>query len=208
VSPAPSSPPTLTPPSHPQAQKLASSGYRVVIPDLYRGKVGAEAEEAHHLMTNLDWPGAVEDVRGAARFLLAEGSPKVGVTGFCMGGALALAAAVHVAELSACVAFYGVPNAKLADTKAVRVPTQGHYGGLDPMKGFSDPLAAADLEEALKTAGVPHEVFIYPTVGHAFMNASASGVARKAKLGQGAHDQKAVDLAWQRTLAWFGKYLA
>jgi carboxymethylenebutenolidase len=131
-----------------------------LVPDLYRGKVGAEAEEAHHLMSNLDWPSAVEDIRGAARFLKAEGSPKVGVIGFCMGGALALAAAVHVEELDAAVPFYGVPNPQLADTKKTRVPVQGHFGGQDPMKGFSDAMAAADLDEALAVAGVTHEVFI------------------------------------------------
>jgi carboxymethylenebutenolidase len=143
-----------------QAKKIASAGYRVLVPDLYRGKLGSEAEEAHHLMSNQDWPGAVADIGGAARFLKAEGSPKVGVTGFCMGGALALAAAVLVPELDAAAPFYGVPNPGLADTKKVRVPVQGHFGGQDPMKGFSDPLAAADLEENLKAAGVPNEVFI------------------------------------------------
>jgi dienelactone hydrolase len=38
---------------------IASKGYRAIVPDLYRGKLGLDAEEAHHLMTNLDFPGAV-----------------------------------------------------------------------------------------------------------------------------------------------------
>ena len=40
------------------AKKIAARGYRALIPDLYRGKIGVDAEEAHHLMTNLDWGGA------------------------------------------------------------------------------------------------------------------------------------------------------
>ena len=39
------------------AKKIAARGYRAPIPDLYRGKIGVDAEEAHHLMTNLDWGG-------------------------------------------------------------------------------------------------------------------------------------------------------
>ena len=42
------------------AARLSEEGYRVIIPDLYRGKLGVEAEEAEHLMTGLDWQGAVE----------------------------------------------------------------------------------------------------------------------------------------------------
>lgn len=51
------------------AAHIASKGYRVLVPDLYRGKLGVKAEEAHHLMSNLDFKAAVEDVRGAAQLL-------------------------------------------------------------------------------------------------------------------------------------------
>ena len=52
-----------------QATKLSQMGYHVVVPDLYRGRLGVEAEEAQHLMDNLDWPAAVADVRNAAKYL-------------------------------------------------------------------------------------------------------------------------------------------
>lgn len=98
-----------------QAKHIASKGYRCLIPDLYRGKIGLEAEEAHHLMSNLEWPGAVADIAGAAAFLRQEGSKKVGVAGFCMGGALAIAAAVRAGPelLDAAVPFYGTPSAQV-----------------------------------------------------------------------------------------------
>src|SRR4026207_2278558 len=71
------------------ANRLCSAGYRVVVPDLYRGKVAdLDVKEAEHLMTGLDFgDAATQDIRGAVQFL-KKSSPKVGVTGFCMGGAL------------------------------------------------------------------------------------------------------------------------
>ncbi len=70
--------------------------YRVLVPDLYRGKLGVDAEEASHLMTNLDWAGAVQDISAAADLLAEDGNGSVGVVGFCMGGALSLASAALV----------------------------------------------------------------------------------------------------------------
>ena len=49
-----------------------------LVPDLYRGKVADDREEAGHLMSGLDWPGAVSDIKGAAKFLLSKGCTKVG----------------------------------------------------------------------------------------------------------------------------------
>ena len=67
------------------ADKLAAAGYRALVPDLYRGKVALEANEAEHLMTNLNFGDAAgQDVRGAVQHLKATGSKKCGVTGFCM----------------------------------------------------------------------------------------------------------------------------
>lgn len=92
------------------ADKLAAAGYRVLVPDLYRGQVALEANEAEHLMNNLNFADAAgQDVRGAVRHLKASGGAKVGVTGFCMGGALELLSAVNVPEAGAAVAWYGYP---------------------------------------------------------------------------------------------------
>lgn len=189
------------------ATYLAGKGYRALIPDLYRGKVALEQAEAQHYLHELDWPGAVKDIAASAKWLKEHGSPKVGVTGFCMGGALTVASAVLVDDVSAAAAFYGVPPLQLADPAKAKVPLQGHFGESDPMKGFSDPEAAHALEAKLKEAGVDNEVYIYPGQGHAFMNASEAGIERKVGQGNPPHDQTAVDLAWSRVEAWFGKYL-
>ena len=61
-----------------QAAKLAAKGgFRCLIPDLYKGKVGVDAEEASHLMGALDFNAAVVELQAAVAWLKAEGSPQV-----------------------------------------------------------------------------------------------------------------------------------
>nr|GEU50186.1 carboxymethylenebutenolidase homolog [Tanacetum cinerariifolium] len=62
----------------------------------------------------------------------------VGVTGYCMGGALAIASSVLVPGIDAAVAFYGVPPTELADATNIKVPVQAHFGECDNVVGFSD----------------------------------------------------------------------
>src|SRR5689334_5993134 len=72
------------------ANRLSSAGYRTLVPDLYRGKMTVEAEEAEHHMSNLDFAdAATQDVRGAVQHLKRTGS-ETAVMGFCMGGALTI----------------------------------------------------------------------------------------------------------------------
>ena len=71
------------------ADTLKEAGYRALVPDLYKGKVALDENEAKHLMMDLNFLDAVkEDIRGAVQYLKSTGSNKVAVTGFCMGGAL------------------------------------------------------------------------------------------------------------------------
>jgi dienelactone hydrolase len=118
------------------AQKLASAGFRVLIPDIYKGAIGVDKEEASHLMGAMDWQAAIGEICEAARYLRSpqEGSPAVGCTGFCMGGALALCGAAHCADIACAVPFYGIPKAQLCDLSTLAKPVQGHYGATDPMK--------------------------------------------------------------------------
>ncbi|XP_020264987.1 uncharacterized protein LOC109840669 [Asparagus officinalis] len=192
------------------AQKIAKlgSGYRALIPDLYRGKVGLDTAEAQHLMEGLDWQGAVKDIQASVNWLKANGSQKVGVTGYCMGGALSIASGVLIPEVDAVVAFYGVPSSELADPTQVKAPVQAHFGELDTFVGFSDVTAAKALEEKLKSSGVPHEVHIYPGRAHAFMNDSPDGMKRRKDMGLNDEDPATVELAWSRFASWMGKYLS
>jgi len=124
------------------ADRLAAAGLTTLAPDLYRGRLTTDADEANHLMTGLDFGDAThQDLRGAVDFLAQRGQP-VGVTGFCMGGALTVAAAVHLKGLSAAVCFYGIPPAEFADPAQIRIPFQGHFATKD---GWCTPAAVAQL---------------------------------------------------------------
>ncbi|WVZ02906.1 hypothetical protein V8G54_023712 [Vigna mungo] len=182
-------------------------GFKALIPDLYRGKVGLDVAEAQHLMNGLDWQGALKDIHASVNWLKANGSAKAGVTGFCMGGALAIASSVLVPNVDAAVAFYGVPSSELADPAQAKAPVQAHFGELDNFVGFSDVTAAKALEEKLKAAGVAHEVHIYPNNGHAFMNRSPEGIKRRKSMGMPDEDEAAVQLAWSRFQSWMTHYL-
>ncbi|WCJ37534.1 alpha/beta-Hydrolases superfamily protein [Euphorbia peplus] len=182
-------------------------GFKALIPDLYRGKVGVEVAEAQHLMDGLDWQGALKDIRASVNWLKANGSNKVGVTGFCMGGALSVASSVLVPEVDAVVAFYGVPPSELADPAQAKAPVQAHFGELDNFVGFSDVTAAKGLEEKLKASGVPYEVHVYPGNAHAFMNRSEEGVKRRKSMGMPDEDDASVELAWSRFKSWMTRYL-
>ena len=128
------------------AEMLAAAGYRALVPDLYRGKVALEANEAEHLMTNLNFGDAAgQDVRGAVKHLKASGSAKVGVTGFCMGGALTLLSAVNVPEADACVVWYGFPPLEYVDAARIKAPLMGHWATEDTV------FPIAKVDELLKT---------------------------------------------------------
>src|SRR5271154_4553162 len=137
------------------ADKLAAAGYRALVPDLYRGKVAIEAHEAEHLMKGLNFGVAAgQDVRGAVQYLKTSGSAKVGVSGFCMGGALTLLAAVHVPEADAIVAWYGLPPLEYVAATRIRAPLMGHWAIEDGVF----PIAKVDeLESKLRDAKVAFE---------------------------------------------------
>ena len=119
---------------------------------------------------------------------------KVGAVGWCMGGGLALSSAAEANELTTAIAFYGRPLAK-EDVAKLRVPVLGLYDELD--QGIP-VVAVREFENELKQAGVTHEIHIYPNAPHAFFNDARPHIYK----ADAAQD------AWQKTLAWFRKYLA
>jgi len=182
------------------ADKLAAAGYRALVPDLYRGKVALEANEAEHLMTNLNFGDAAgQDVRGAVQHLKSSGSRKAGVTGFCMGGALTILAAVNVPEADGCVVWYGYPPLEYVDAAKIRAPLLAHWATDD----VPFPIAKVDeLERKLRDAGVKFEFHRY-RAKHAFANETADS----KNLPMLKYDPAAAELAWRRTLEFFGRHL-
>lgn len=142
----------------------------VLVPDLYRGKLAKDAETAGHYMKDLDWQGAVMDIEACVKFLQSKGCFKVGVTGFCMGGALSLASAALLPDhVSAAAPFYGIPPAKLADVTKIKCPVQAHFASEDHAVGFSSKQDYDLLRNKLESAGVPLEFHEYKAA-HAFCN--------------------------------------
>jgi carboxymethylenebutenolidase len=173
--------------------RLSENGYRVLVPDLFRGKVTLEEAEAQHMMGELDFAdAATQDVRGAVRYLKESGSPEVAVLGYCLGGALTILAAVYVEEADAAVCWYGIPPEEAADTRTISIPLQGHFALQD--ENFP-PERADELEARLKEGDVDYEFYRYEAQ-HAFGNENNED-----------HDPEATKLAWGRTLDFLARHL-
>ena len=178
------------------AERFAAEGFLALAVDLYGGRSAKVREEAVTLMQELRTPAAMEVVRDAVRYL--KGHPrctgKVGITGFCLGGGMALAAACSVEGLSAIVPFYGIPPEEHADYTRVRAPVLAHFGAQDPLIPVERPRA---VEAAIRAAGGEIELCLYDA-GHAFMRSGDPEV----------HHAPSADLAWSRTLAFLRRHLA
>lgn len=175
--------------------RLAASGYEALAPDLYAGTVVPyhDTEAANQEMSSLNFVEATDQlVRGAAQYLKLTGA-KVGLTGFCMGGAVTIIGAIRIPELSAAVCFYGIPPANVAKPADIRVPLQAHFANEDD---WCTPKAVNDFEAVLKSAGKSAEIFRYGAK-HGFMNEQRPDV----------HQHQAAELAWSRMISFWDKHL-
>jgi carboxymethylenebutenolidase len=175
--------------------RFAAEGFSALAPDMYHGKTAAEPGEAEKLYMALNVAQAEKDLRGAAKYLAQHSSTaKLGAVGFCMGGQLALFAGTVNPSVGAVVDFYGVHHAVNPDYSKLSGPVLGLFAEKD---GFVTPQVARDVEAAIKKAGKPVEIHIYPNVDHAFFNDERPDVYNKA----------AADDAWRRTIALFRPHL-
>lgn len=182
------------------ADRLAKAGYQTLVPDLYRGKLALEENEAKHLMNELDFADAAsQDIHGAVQYLKQAGCRKVGVTGFCMGGALTLLSSLFAPELDAVVTWYGYPPLEYIDADKIHAPVMGHWAIHDDVF----PIAGVDeLEKKLTAASVTFEFFRYDAK-HAFANEESDS----KHLPYLKHNAEAAELAWTRTMEFFKKHL-
>jgi carboxymethylenebutenolidase len=176
------------------ANRLAAEGFSVLVPDLYRGAVADTREEAGHLMEGLDFSDAVsQDARGAAAYLKQRGAKRVGIVGFCMGGALAMIAAMHAPDFDAAVIFYGYPPPEAGDPSTIKIPIMGHWAHHDE---FFDAAGVDALERTLEANRVPYEFHRYDAK-HAFYNPG----------GLGNYHPESAETAWKRSVEFLRRTL-
>jgi carboxymethylenebutenolidase len=177
------------------ADRLAAEGFLVLAPDLYHGKIAKTAEEAGQMMGALDREQAVEEIGGAIAYLgaHARSSGKVGIIGFCLGGAFAFTAAALLPGLSAAVPFYGIPDPSKVDLSKIAIPVQAHFSKTDQ---WAKPELAEAVKKQLDAKHVPMELQVYDAA-HAFMNDTRPEV----------YDAAAAKVAWGRAVAFLKKNL-
>ena len=174
--------------------RLALAGYEALAPDLYAGTVVAyhDTAAAEREMNSLNFLDVTDQVVRGAALLLKGSSARVGLMGFCLGGAVTILGACRVPELSAAVCFYGLPPAQVAKPADLKVPLQAHFADRDD---WCTPQAVAAFEAGVKEAGKDVEVFRYDA-DHGFINEQRA-----------VHDRAAAELAWERTLKFWARHL-
>jgi len=154
-----------------KAEYFARQGYVAIAPDLYRGQVATNPDQAHQLMRGMPEDRAMRDLKAAVAFLRgrADVDPaRVATVGWCMGGGYALSLALAEPKLAGAVIYYGRLVTDDAAIKGLGVPLMGHFGGLD--QGI--PVASVrDFERKAKAAGKSVDFKVYPQAGHGFASA-------------------------------------
>ena len=179
------------------ADRFAVEGFVALAPDLYHGKVTAEPDEAGKLMMAMKIEEAVQDLTGSVDYLKdlpAATGDKIGATGFCMGGGLALYLATLRPEIGASVPFYGVIPGAQPDFSKIQGAVLGHYAENDD---WANPASTRELEMKLKSLGKTAELIVYPGTHHGFFNDTRPEV----------HATEASAKAWERTIPFFHQYL-
>ncbi len=194
-------------------RRFAKAGYEAIAPDLF-GRFGAPSGDNatdykifSAFAQKLDRAQVDGDVRAAAQWIRSNhSSAKIGITGFCMGGRIALRQVIDNADLfSAAAIWYGAVRyvtgggpgdgsgpiePALAYVDQIKIPIEGNYGERDT------GILANDVRAFAQRLRVPNDIKIYPEAGHAFFDDQRASYVPSA-----ASD------AWSRTLAFFAKYL-
>jgi carboxymethylenebutenolidase len=125
---------------------------------------------------------------------------KVGITGYCMGGALTVLGMTMAPEADAGVVWYGYPPLEFVDASKITGPLMAHWAEQDQAFAMSGVDA---LEQKLRDAGVAYQGHRY-LAQHGFANETAQGPGR---LPITQYDAAWSQMAWDRSFAFFGKHL-
>jgi carboxymethylenebutenolidase len=179
------------------ARRLALANFMAFAPDGLTSLGGFPGDDykGGQMFAKVDGKKMAEDFVAAAMWLKSrpDCSGKIGATGFCYGGGISNTLAVRLGgDIAAAAPFYGaVPNQDLIPK--IKAAILVHHGALDTRLAATWPA----YDTALSAIGVPHEGYIYPDAVHGF-NCDATPER---------YNKAAADLAWQRTIGWFNKYV-
>ena len=176
------------------ARRLGKAGFLALAPDglTSLGGYPGSDEEGREMQSTLDPARLMADFFASFEYLRdRDDTGRVGCVGFCYGGGVCNALAVAYPDLAASVPFYG-RQADAADVPSIEAPLLLHYAALDERVNAGWPA----YEEALKANGKTFEAHVYEGANHGFHNDTTP-----------RYDEAAATLAWDRTLAWFDRYL-
>jgi carboxymethylenebutenolidase len=179
------------------ARRVALEGFVAFAPDFLSplGGTPEDEDQAREMIGQLDRPQTVQNAVAAVAFLkdLDATTDKVGVVGFCWGGAMTNQVAVNSADVAAAVPYYGSQPAS-EDVAKIQAPLLLQYAGVDERINAGIPA----YEEALQAADVDYTIYTYEGANHAFNNDT----------NEARYDKAAADLAWSRTIEFFKEHLA
>ena len=188
-------------------RRFAKLGYLALAPELYArqgdvSKITNINEIISSVVSKVPDAQVMSDLDAAAAWAAKNkgNADKLAITGFCWGGRIVWLYAAHNPKLKSGTAWYGRlagqgtelqpknPIDLVADLKA---PVLGLYGGSD--QGI--PIDTVEqMKAALKNAGKPCEIILYPDTPHGF-HADYRPSYRKEQAQDG----------WKRLLEWFKK---
>ncbi|MEO0539823.1 MAG: dienelactone hydrolase family protein [Cyanobacteria bacterium P01_A01_bin.105] len=179
-------------------RRLAHEGYVALAVDLYGGEVADTPDQARALVqAALQAPEQLtQNLVAAYEYLENEQqAPAIGSIGWCFGGTWSLNTALALpTELDAAVIYYGGQIATDPGVlEPLQMPIQGHFGELD---SNPSPETVAAFEAALDGLGKAADVYLYEGANHAFANPSGT-----------RYNAAAAELAWERTVEFFGEHL-
>ena len=177
-------------------RRIALEGFLAIAPDALSplGGTPKDPDEGRALIGKLDKQSTLDNYVAAVKYLKTHSmsTGKVGVVGFCWGGAMANQLAVNAPDLKAAVPYYGRQPAA-EDVFRIKASLLLHYGGLDERINAGIP----SFETALKKEAVEYVLYIYSGAKHAFNNDT----------NPERYNKEAAQLAWKRTIAFLSEKL-
>ena len=177
-------------------RRIAMEGFQAMAPDALSplGGTPEDSEKAIKMIGQLDGASTMKNFVAAVQYLKthATSTGKVGVVGFCWGGAMANQVAVNSTDLTAAVPYYG-RQPVAADVPKIKASLLLHYAGIDEAIDKGIPA----YEEALKKAGVDYQLYMYEGAKHAFNNDTNAE----------RYNKDAAAVAWKRTIDFLNKKL-